>query len=469
MNNSFSYDKPFQLTLEDGSVLHANKVVRVLPGRRLVAFGVWQNQQVVAKLFFDPKQALRHSKKDADGVKLLLERKIPTPVLLYQGLAADLPIQVLLFNRILDADSLEQTWQNKKNVEGILPSLEMVVVELATQHVTGTVQHDLHFKNFLLTEKIIYTIDGGQVEGFPHLLSKKVSMENLALFFSQMGVGMEKYQEHLFKYYAKARGWRLKSQDMTDMFLLIREWNDERWRKFEKKIGRNSTQFCQVKTWRTHCVYDRSYSGKDFKRFLADPDYAFQHPTAQLLKNGRSSTVVKVMLDDKTLVIKRYNLKNLWHRLRRCMRSTRAFHSWRLAHKMKLFGIPTATPVAYLEDSIAGLKGKSYYVMEYVPGEHAGDFFVGIQDSQTTQDVIQRIINLLRNLRKLEVTHGDLKMTNILIDNQYQPVLIDLDGAAEHRSVSGLNDAWQQEIKRFLENFRDIQVVRKKFEEGIHF
>jgi len=131
---------------------------------------------------------------------------------------------------------------------------------------------------------------------------------------------------------------------------------------------------------------------------------------------------------------------------------------------MTFFGIRTAKPVAYIERHFLGLKGKSYFVMEYIDGQHAGEYLLHDQQSEAKLDkMIARITQLLKNLARLELTHGDLKITNILIDQDEQPLLIDLDGAAEHRSVDSLRKAWQKEIKRFLRNFDSDSALSKKF------
>ena len=181
---------------------------------------------VVAKLFFDTHHAKRNMEKDAAGVKTLQDYKIPTPPLLYQGTSVDKRIHILLFEQIFETQNLDQIWHNRDDVEEMLPILKPVIVELATQHVLGVLQHDLHLKNFLLTEKTVYTLDGAQVELFPNLLSKKPSVNNLALFLSQLGVGVEECQEKLFRYYAKSRGWMLKSEDINEIYFLIKKWND---------------------------------------------------------------------------------------------------------------------------------------------------------------------------------------------------------------------------------------------------
>lgn len=462
---TFAFNMPFCLRLSDNQVILCERVARMLPKKRIVVFGTWHGKQIVAKLFFDINNAKKHMEKDIAGIKSLQNNKIPTPALLYEGKSVDKRIYVLIFERILDARSMDELWQNRKNVDDILFLLKSVVIEIATQHVLGLLQHDLHLKNFLLNERTVYTLDGAQIEIFPNLLSRSISINNLALFLSQLGIDSELYQEKLFKHYSEARGWTLKKEDYTEFFALIKKWNIFRWKKFSKKIYRNSSDFSTIHTWQTFGMYDRRYESPELLQFLANPDSVFGSLHTKMLKAGNSSTVVKVRLDNRDYVVKRYNMKSFWHWLRRCLRQTRASSSWKFAQKLNLFDISTAAPVAFIENRICGLRGKSYYVTEYVRGEHVGDFLSHqVTKHARITEVIKRIGILLKDVAKVDMTHGDLKTTNILIDENNQPVLIDLDGAAEHASLSRLRNAWQDELTRFLENFNSNPVVRKQFE-----
>jgi tRNA A-37 threonylcarbamoyl transferase component Bud32 len=461
---SYDFAQAFQLRLAGDQWLYLEEVKRIVPKKRLVAFGTWKGKAVVAKLFFHPRDAKHHMEKDAAGTKMLREHKVPTPALYYQGYSADKRVYVLLYQRIYEARTLQEIWQTALDKQTLLPIMHGVMIELATQHVLGLLQQDLHLGNFLLTKKTIFTLDGGQIELFPHLLSKKVSMNNLALFLSQLGIGIEELQEKLFKFYAKARGWLLKPEDTVELFLAIKKCNEERWKHFQQKIFRNCTQFGRITDWGTEGMYDRRYAGNELQAFLHDPESAFRRKDIEVLKNGRSSSVIAVMMDQRVYVVKRYNIKNMSHRLRRLFRQTRARKSWRLAQKLLMFGIKTAQPVAYVEKKWLGCCGKSYYITEYVSGGHAGEFFLKHRgDAEKTKHMIESIVGVLKNTAKLEFTHGDLKITNILVDKDDQPILIDLDGAAEHLSLSSLRSSWRKEIKRFLQNFADMPILKEKF------
>jgi tRNA A-37 threonylcarbamoyl transferase component Bud32 len=459
----FDFNQSFHLILSDHQVLFCDQVARVMPGKRMVVFGRWQDKQIVAKLFFDPKASKRHCESDVVGVKLLSKNKIPTPALFYEGHSKDNLIHVLIFSRIEKAVNLEDLFRSQQNSHHLTSILDSVIVEIATQHVLGLVQHDLHLRNFLLTDQIIYTLDGAQIDQFKGLLPKHQSLQNLALFLSQLGVNVDDLQMHLFEHYAKSRGWVLKSEDYFEIQKLIQQANTKRWHSYAKKIFRNSSHFARFNHWQSKKVVNRYFQDKELNAIVDNPEMAFQHRTAKLLKAGNSATVIMVKLDGRDYVIKRYNLKNTWHRLRRMFRETRAASSWRFAQKCYLFKVATAMPVAYIENRCFCLRGTSYYISRYVSRDHAGDFFFHHPHSEKMQMMIYRISTLLKSISKIDMSHGDLKITNILIDEHEHPILIDFDGAKEHASPARLKKIWHEEIKRFLENFKSNPAILKQF------
>src|SRR3990167_5364294 len=201
----YQFPVPFLVGMEKGSFV-AEQVVRLVPGRRMVVFGFWQGKPAVAKLFYDRNDAARHYEKDVTGVEAMVEKKIPTAALISEGSAHDERIYVLIFDRILKGESLEKIWQMRECIDDVLPTLQAVMIELATQHVLGVMQSDMHMGNFIVNEKTIYTLDGADITSQDMMLSREASMKNLALFLSQLGAGVNGLQEQLFRHYARARG-----------------------------------------------------------------------------------------------------------------------------------------------------------------------------------------------------------------------------------------------------------------------
>ncbi len=455
---------PFQITLgEHEAHVHCDRILRIMPGKRVVAVGTWNEQMVVVKLFFGQRGAKRHYAEELHGVETLLSSGVPTPRVLFHGTAFKKRAHVLLLEQIVDSQNLDELWQGKTSIEEQVPLMHAVTIELATQHVLGVVQTDLHFKNFLLKGNQIYTLDGGSVEYFHEPLMKKLSLEHLALFFAQLGVGTEKLQQALFQAYARSRGWIVKPSEIEYLHAAVKRFTQSRWANYQEKIMRTCSAFIRVNKPTALMIYDRDYRSDEFLAFLANPDSVF-YQIHSLLKAGNSSTVIKTKIDGKELVVKRYNVKGSWHWLRRSLRVTRAAECWRLANLLRLVGIPTAKPVAFIEKKILGLRNKSYFVMEYVPGEHLGDYFAKYkEDDAHFEKIALRVVTLLKNLAKLRISHGDLKVTNILIQDD-KPILIDLDGMTEHKTKAGAERAFKKDIKRFLKNWDRRPSVKAFFE-----
>ncbi len=451
---------------ESDSPLYCEEIIRLIPGKRMVAFGTFNGKKVVIKFFYERGSAKKDAKRDADGILALIESRVPTPALLYQGNEDKKRVYIIIYERILCADNLLHIWQNKKSIEELHSLLRAFIVEIATQHVLGILQKDVHLKNYLVKEKCIYTLDGGQIDKFDHPLDEDRSLEYLCLLLAQFGVGVSTLQENLFKYYAKLRGWLIKPSHFKKFKKLLRQKKQERSDHYKKKIFRSSSQFKHIDKLTKNIIYDRQYESPAFLNILHQPEKLFADPQVVFLKKGRSSTVIKFEIDGKMFVLKRYNIKNGLHRLKRLCRDTRAKKSWRMSQHLYSEGIKTAKPVAYIENRFLGMRGTSYFLMEYVDGNHIGEYFrhVKEEDSEKYHCMAKQISTLISNLAELKITHGDLKMTNILVSND-MPFLIDLDGIKEHSSEKMLNDALKKEIKRFMRNWENSPQLLALFQQ----
>ncbi|HSW71695.1 MAG TPA: hypothetical protein VLH77_06975, partial [Gammaproteobacteria bacterium] len=235
----YSFSSPFLLRLaHHEQALICEKVIRIIPGKRMVCFGSWNKLAIVAKIFFS-RQAKEHIQRELKGARLLISAKIPSPPLLHIDHTLDQTIHILIFERIQNAESLDSYWQKNKLSQASENSLHALTVELATQHVLGVLQEDLHLKNFLVAAEKIYTLDGGSIRSHAKPLSKKQSLNNLALFFSQLGIANQYLQQQLFETYVQARSWLIKKSDLLFLQKTLHNWNCTRWWNYSKKIFRS--------------------------------------------------------------------------------------------------------------------------------------------------------------------------------------------------------------------------------------
>ena len=227
-----------------------------------------------------------------------------------------------------------------------------------------------------------------------------------------------------------------------------------------KKCLRTSKR-CVLIKHRGHCGVAAVdfYQRADFSEFLQDLDKLMQ--AGQILKNGNTCFVSRLIWADQDVVVKRYNYKGIIHSVRHTIKRSRARRSWLHAHRLGLLGIPTPRPLAFIEKRSGPLLQSSFLITEYVPGRTLYDF---LQDSSVSEQQrskpIQELRSLLDKLAKNKITHGDLKFTNILITDN-GPVLTDLDSMKVHKWN------WFFKIKRGKDLTRiakDKQSNRLKYE-----
>jgi hypothetical protein len=128
----------------------------------------------------------------------------------------------------------------------------------------------------------------------------------------------------------------------------------------------------------------------------------------------------------RPIVVKRYNVKSPLHRVRRWFKS-RARTAWRNGHRLEFLGIPTAAPLALVEERFGPLRGRSWLVME----DCGDDDLDGAVARDGWREVwLDQLVALLGILRALGLGHGDMKATNVLIRNDVLH-LIDLDALGE--------------------------------------
>ena len=93
------------------------------------------------------------------------------------------------------------------------------------------------------------------------------------------------------------------------------------------------------------------------------------------------------------------------------------------------------------------------------------EFFKDVDLNQNLE-VVDRIVKLFKKMESAQISHGDMKATNIIIDNK-RPVLIDLDAMRKHISKTRFLHFQREDKKRFFKNLSAIPEVDKLFEKHI--
>jgi len=429
---------------------------------------MWAEQPVYVKKFFGD-QAQKYLERDAAGIAQLQAAGLNTPPMLFKGEVQNEQAYVLIFTEIEDATNAEEAWLNLTE-KSCLSLAKKLVQEVAKHHNAGLVQTDLYLKNFLvqnlpdLTEKI-FTLDGDGIRKFAYL-SKQKALENLSVLLSKFDVlALENWLPDLLKTYAATRNW----QDVPDLTVIKNLTNAHRRlvasHYADKKVFRTCTD---VKVNAPAGLFyavaradaNGTYESAALPTSIVELDASFT--PQNIIKNGRSSTVATVIINDKKIVIKRYNIKSFWHGVSRALRPTRAAASWANAHRLKILGIATANPVALIEKRPLGLRGKAYFLAEYIDAPDALEYFKSTSNKVYRAAAVKNIATLFYRLYLLQISHGDMKATNIKIQNN-NPVLIDLDSMRQHSNASRAWQAHMRDLQRFMQNWKSEPALYNAF------
>ena len=200
-------------------------------------------------------------------------------------------------------------------------------------------------------------------------------------------------------------------------------------------------------------VCDRNMASPEMLEFLADPDASLQQADSKYLKQGNTCTLWRARVDQHALVVKRYNIKGIRHRISRLFRATRAAVSWRNAHRLETCGILTPKPVALVEQRFGPLRGRAWYVAEYVQGDDAQVLCASSSNGSVyVQAAAESVVALLKRMAHCRISHGDMKGNNFILSKQGATV-IDLDAMKQHACKHGLRRAQQRDLRRFMRNW----------------
>jgi tRNA A-37 threonylcarbamoyl transferase component Bud32 len=461
---------PFRVKLKCND-LHAelicSQVLRVLPVKRLVCFGEWNGRQVVAKFFMDPKSAKRHCAREERGLTSLIDAGIKTPALLFKGMLPPDGTPVLGLQRIMPAQDLLTAWERAGSSDLRAGLLGRAAALIAEQHEAGLKQDDPHLKNFLWAEDDLFTIDGDAVNtrymGKP--LAIPESLENLGLFFAQFYPRFDGLVPGAFRLYAEKRTWPVDDDLSARLFKIVFSQRNSRKRAYLKKTYRECSAFVCQRAWNRFMVCDRAFYDEAMVRFLADPDHIMN--SGRVLKKGNTSTVTMVEINGQNMVVKRYNIKNTRHAFKRSFRNSRAWISWRNAHRLASIGIPTPRPIALVEKRLGPFRSTAYFITEYVDGIDAYSLFHSDRASEINPESIVTLFGqLFRLLAVTYISHGDSKATNYIVAGS-ELSITDLDSMREHLSKKLFRRAFTRDLDRFMRNWADLPEMEKMFREEL--
>lgn len=452
---------PLTVSLADAAGvadLQLLSLLRVLPGQRYVGAGVWRGRPVLAKLLVGNKAA-RHFQRELEGVKLLAAQGMTTPLLLADGLR-DGEGGWLLFELLEGAESLGDAWNKVESLPVLADEQSAVLAEalgaIGQLHGKGLWQEDLHLDNLLRHGGQLYLIDGAGIcaENAGQPLSRQKVLENLGVFFAQLPKSLEPFTEELLVYYLLSNSEHaLPLEALQKQIDKVRAW---RLKDYLIKVGRECTLF-SVKRGAFGLRSIRREEEPAMLPVLEQADALLDQ--GHLYKTGGAASVGKVEVAGRALVIKRYNIKNFAHWLKRFWRPSRAWHSWREGNRLAFLGIATPKPLAVLETRFLWLRSKAYLITEHLAGPDIIERFAPyVESGAAPESELQALDQLFARLIAERISHGDFKGHNLFWQED-RWALIDLDSMCQHGSLGSFAPAYARDRARFMRNWPESSAL----------
>jgi tRNA A-37 threonylcarbamoyl transferase component Bud32 len=448
-------------------------VLRLLPGRRVVARARVDGSERLLKLFVGPGAA-RRCRREARGCLLIAAAGLPTPAC--RGELHDFPEQPSLLARrpllarwrdVAGCGLLFEYLAAARPLDPMDPALlSRAAAALGRLHRFGALHYDLHSSNFLFSaadgRDTLYLVDGDAVRRtWRRRVGRRAGLRNLARLCAQRSVGADGDLDAVYAAYAASRGWpagpEVRRAGGVALARSTRAERRIRVRDYLHKALRDCTEFRCERTWRHRFQCVRAAWGAELEAFVQAPEAWMSGATT--IKAGNSATVVRGRLDGRAVVVKRYNLKSPVQAMRRMMEPVPRFRrAWLNGQRLHLLGIATARPLALLEQRVGPLRGRAYLVMEDLgDADLASEIAAQGLDHRREADIVA----LFRALGDAGLSHGDTKASNFLVTDAGVGV-VDLDSMiASRRGI-------EADRTRFLRNFADAPEIRQRLAAALH-
>ncbi len=427
--------------------LLCREILRLLPGRRLVARVRVAGREAVLKLFVGAGRR-RYRRREARGCARLAAAGAATPALLAElegAGATGLLFEYLPGVRPLAAD----------DERGVAAA----AAELGRLHAHGLRYRDLHLDNFLEDEQgAIYVVDGDSVWRSlrPGPLPPRRSLEELGVLCAQRPPLADARLAEVERAYAAARRWTSGGPARRRaLAAATARQRRRRVRRYLAKAQRECSEFHHQRTWGRWLTAVREAWDPALTEFAADPERSLCG--AAVVKNGNSATVFRVRLGGRSRIVKRYNVKGSWHAVRRALKPTARFRlAWLNGQRLHFLGIATARPLALVERRRGPWRGVAYLVMEDLG---ARDLAAEVESTGLSPERLSQLVAVFGALAAAGLVHGDTKASNFLITER-GIALVDLDAMTEG---SGRG----RDRTRFLQNFDHLPELRERLRRAL--
>lgn len=224
-----------------------------------------------------------------------------------------------------------------------------------------------------------------------------------------------------------------------------------RWYRIAPGLYRNTEQVRRLRRPGHVIVQKRRLVAPDWQAFTDDPDGWMAR--GEMIKDGDTTTVVRITLAGQDCIVKRYNLIDAAHALKRAPQPSRAWRHWYHAHRLLTLGVWTPEPLLVMERRYGPLRRQAWLVTEAVEGRNLLQDIGRLEQPDARGFVLEQFRDWFAFMRRHRVNHGDLKISNF-ISRPEGLVVLDLDGMRWPAGPGRFGRGFRRDASRFMRNWQ---------------
>lgn len=412
---------PWKETLKD--LLHISK-----------ARNEWKLTHQISSLGINTVLPLAVGEKRTGGLlreSYFISKRIPSCETLHQ----------FVLKKAKEPDSVPFEWKRK-----LIKDLARMIGQI---HKSGIHHKDLHAGNVLMEwegnnyKLRLLDLDRAQIHHQLSIRKRAFELAQFNMFFTLFVNRTDRLRFFKEYYRIDPHPWKGYQDGAKLVENKTLKMVNKLYSKRDKLCLRENKYFKKFNAYPFSGFYRKELTQGPLREALENPLVFLDRSKSKSLKKASEKAVRRFPIhlngESEEVVIKSYYSSGLFSRLKELFRASRAKKCWYSANALFQRKIPTAKPIACINEKKLGFVRKSYFVSEYLPNAEVLTFYLNEKfKSPLTHEkrkqkiqILTQLARFVRHIHELWIYHGDLKASNILIEEKapgfYQFYLIDLD------------------------------------------
>ncbi len=202
-------------------------------------------------------------------------------------------------------------------------------------------------------------------------------------------------------------------------------------------------------------IAKKPFFNEGLSEVIANPDEFMLK--GEEVKFEAGNHVVGLDLPKHSIFIKKFQVKGLFHYLRKFFSPTRAITAWKAIHWLNAAGIKTINPIGVIETYDSFTTTESYLITLKQSGERLDQMKI----TENLENLIpSKMRAFIKRLTWISFNHGDAKGSNFFLDKN-SLIVSDLDASYKRYFQFTLTNKLAKDKKRILRSFEGYPKVKE--------